>query len=168
MDFSKLTQNEKLAVYGSAAVFLAGIISNWGGLFWLAVLAALATAAIVLLPQAASAIAPIGSKGTVLATLGFVAAGVGIIELLRYVEFFLDTLGRFNTIAFIVALVGAGLMAYAGWQELQKEGGKWRFGATSPTASNEAAPVASEQASSAPAEPTIDESPEIEERRTEA
>jgi len=42
MDLSKLTSNEKLAVYGSAAVVLARLISSWGGLLFLAILAAIA------------------------------------------------------------------------------------------------------------------------------
>jgi hypothetical protein len=140
MDFSKLDQNEKLAIYGSVAVFLAGIISNWGGLFWLAVLAALGMAAVVLLPQLSPSTSLPGSKGTLMATLGIVALAAGVIEILRYVEYFLNTLGRFSTIAFIIALVGAVVMAYAGWMELQKEGGKWVFGASAKPA---AAPTAS-------------------------
>lgn len=130
MDFSKLSQNEKLALYGAIAVFLGGVISNWGGLFWLAVLAAVTVAAVLFLPGLA-----LGSKGTLLATLGIVALGAGLIELLRFLEYFFRTLTDFQTIAFIVALVGAAVMAYAGWMELQREGGKWQFGsATAPTA----------------------------------
>jgi hypothetical protein len=137
MDFSKLSQNEKLALYGAIAVFLGGVISNWGGLFWLAVLAAVTVGALLFLPGLA-----LGSKGTVLATLGIVALGAGVIELLRFLEYFFRTLTDFQTIAFIVALVGAAIMAYAGWMELQKEGGKWQFGSATAPAAPPAAPPA--------------------------
>jgi hypothetical protein len=147
MDFSKLDQNEKMAFGGAVVVFLAGIISNWGGLFWLAVLAALGMAAVILLPQVSPSTTLPGSKGTLMATLGFVAVGTGVIELLRYIGYFLDTLGRLSTIAFGVALAGAVVMALAGWRELQKEGGKWRFGMAGPAA----APAAADGSAPAPA-----------------
>ena len=51
MDLSKLGQHEKLALYSAIVVFLTGLISNWGGLLWLAVLAAIGVVVVVLLPQ---------------------------------------------------------------------------------------------------------------------
>lgn len=139
MDFSKLDQNEKLAVYGAIVVFLAGLISTWGGLLWLAILAAIGMAAVVILPQLAKGTSLPGSKGTLMAALGLVALGAGLIEVLRYLGYIGSTLGSLNTIAFIVAVIGAGVMAYAGWQELQKEGGTWEFGSRTAPASAPAA-----------------------------
>ncbi len=40
----------------------------------------------------------------------------------------METLGSFGTLLFLVALVGSAVMAWAGWQALQSEGGKWQFG----------------------------------------
>lgn len=129
MDFNKLDSNDKMAAIGAVIVFLAGLISNWGGLFWLAVLAAIGMAAVLFLPQLSPSTSLPGSKGTLMATLGFVALGAGVIELLRYLQYVFSYIGAFNTLVFIVALVGAAMMAWAGWQALQAEGGKWQFGA---------------------------------------
>ena len=128
MDLSKLSQNEKLALYGAVAVFLAGIISNWGGLLFLSILAAVGVVVVLLLPQFSPGTSLPGSRGSLLAVLGLIAFGGAAIELLRYLGYTLETLGRFSTLLFIVALIGSAVMAWAGWQELQREGGKWVLG----------------------------------------
>lgn len=157
MDLSKLNQNEKLALYGAIAVFLAGIISNWGGLLFLSILAAVGVAVIVLLPQFSPKTSLPGSRGSLLAVLGLIAFGGAAIELLRYLGFTLETLGRFSTILFIVALIGAAVMAWAGWQELQREGGKWVLGGSGATRTDAAA---APPATPAP-EPMVATEPEV-------
>lgn len=142
MDFSKLDQNERLAVFGSIAVFLAGIISNWGGLLFLSLLAAIVMAIIVFLPQVSPGTSLPGSKGSLMAATGFVAAGGALITLLQWIGFI--TAFGFNSIMFLIALVGSLVMAWAGWQELQAEGGTWRFG--SETTGTAAAPAATTDA----------------------
>jgi hypothetical protein len=132
MDFSKLSQNEKLAVYGSAAVVVAGLISSWGGLLFLSILAALGMLAVVFLPQLSASTALPGSKGTLMAALGIVAAVAAVITALQWLSY-LGVLGSMYTIMFLVALVGSLVMAWAGWQELQSEGGTWRFGSATTT-----------------------------------
>jgi hypothetical protein len=161
MDFSKLDQNEKLAVYGAIAVFLAGLISNWGGLLWLALLAAIGVAVVVFLPQFSKGTALPGSKGSLMAGLGLVALGAALIEVLRYLGYIGSTFGSLSTIMFIVAVIGAAVMAYAGWQELQKEGGKWQFGAGGPASSSATAGAASPAAEppAAPAAPAAEPPP---------
>lgn len=145
MDFSKLSQNEKLALYGAIAVFLAGLISSWGGLLFLSILAALGVAIVLFLPQMSPNSSLPGSRGSLLAALGLIAFAGAAIELLRYLGYTLETLGRFNTILFIVALIGSAIMAWAGWQELQREGGKWVLGAsTASRTDTPAAPAPSE------------------------
>ena len=148
MDFSKLSQNEKLATYGSVAVFLAGLISNWGGLLFLSILAAVGMAAVVFLPQLSAGTSLPGSKGSLMAVLGFVAAGGAVITALQWLGY-LGSFSSLNTITFFVALIGALVMAWAGWQELQSEGGKWILGSggarasasTAAPATTPAAPV---------------------------
>lgn len=154
MDLSKLDQNEKLALYGAIAVFLAGLISFWGGLLWIAILAAIGMVAVIFLPRTSVP----GSRGTLMAALGLVALGAGLIEVLRYAGFIGSTLGSLGTIAFIVAVIGAAVMAYAGWQELKTEGGKWEFGSRTAPASAPAAPGA--QSSAPPADVVEDRSPD--------
>lgn len=130
MDLSKLGQHEKLALYSAIVVFLTGLISNWGGLLWLAVLAAIGVVVVVLLPQLSPSTSLPGSRGSLLAALGIVAAASALIELLRWLGYTLDTLGRLSTLLFLVSLIASVVMAWAGWSELQREGGKWVFGST--------------------------------------
>ena len=128
MDPSKLEQNEKLALYAAIVVFLAGLLSNWGGLLIFSTIAALGVAAVVLLPQVSPGTSLPGSRGSLLAGFGFIALGAAAVELLRYFGETVDTLGRFGTLLFIVTLIGSAIMAWAGWQALQREGGNWQFG----------------------------------------
>lgn len=157
MDLSKLTQNEKLALYGAIAVFLAGLISNWGGLLFLSILAAVGVATVLLLPQFSPSTTLPGSRGSLLAVLGLIAFGGAAIELLRYLGYILESLGRFSTLVFIVAFIGSAVMAWAGWQELQREGGKWVLGNSG--AARTDAPAAAAPATSAP-EPMAATEPE--------
>ncbi len=139
MDFSKLDQNEKLATYGSVAVVLAGLVSNWGGLLFLSILAALAMLAVVFLPQLSPSTSLPGSKGTLMATLGLVAAVGALLTAVQWMSVIGAILGSVGTILFLVAVIGAIVMAWAGWQELQSEGGKWVFGGRTATAGGPAA-----------------------------
>lgn len=140
MDFSKLDQNEKLATYGSVAVVLAGLVSNWGGLLFLSILAAIGMLVVVFLPQLSPSTKLPGSRGTLMATLGIVAALGAVLTALQWLSVLGAILGSFGTILFLVAVVGALLMAWAGWQELQSEGGKWVFGGSSTGSTAAAAP----------------------------
>ena len=149
MDFSKLDQHEKLAIYGSAAVILAGLISNWGGLLFLSILAAIGMLVVIFLPQFSSGTTLPGSKGTLMAVLGLVAAAGAVITALPYLGLLGALLGEFSTILFLIAVIGALVMAWAGWQELQGEGGKWAFGTSHAAASSPAAAPAVER----PADP---------------
>ena len=163
MDFSKLDQNEKLATYGSVAVVLAGLISSWGGLLFLSILAAIGMLVVVFLPQFSPSTTLPGSKGTLMATLGFVAAAGALITALQWLTLLGALLGSFNTILFLVTVVGALVMAWAGWQELQREGGKWVFGASTPSRADAAAappPAAATRSEpEAPAATTVDTAP---------
>ena len=138
MDLSKLSSNEKLAVYGSAAVVLAGLISSWGGLLFLAILAAIGMVVVVFLPQLSASTTLPGTKGTLMAALGIVAAVAAVIAALPGLS--LLGFAPLYTVMLLMAVVGAVVMAWAGWQELQAEGGKWQFGSSAPSASGSSAP----------------------------
>ncbi|MDQ3150099.1 MAG: hypothetical protein M3Q38_09300, partial [Chloroflexota bacterium] len=99
MDISKLGQNEKLAVFGSAAVILAGLISNWGGLLFLSILAAFGMLVVVFLPQFSTGTSLPGSKGSLMAALGILAAAGAVITALQWLGY-LGLLGSLNTIMF--------------------------------------------------------------------
>ena len=159
MNFSTLSSNEKLAVYGSVAVIIGGLIGFYGvGL--LAVLAAIAMLAIVFLPQMSPTTNLPGSKGSLMLLAGGVAAVVLVLSLLVYAGV-LFAFSGFGSILFLVAVVGGVLMAWAGWQEFQSEGGKFQLGssgaasstppASSAPPANSAPPASYEQPSTPPA-----------------
>jgi len=150
MDFSKLSQSEKLAVYGSAAVIIGLIVASAGffgfGLGTLALLAAIAMLVVIFLPQMSAGISLPGSKGSLMLICGGIAAAVLVLTFLSFAGFFGALIGSLNGIMFLVALVGSGVMAWAGWQEFQAEGGKFQVGTASPgsatrTSSTPGAPV---------------------------
>jgi hypothetical protein len=131
VDFNKLTANEKLAVYGSAAVIIAGIVGlGVGGIGLLAVLAAVGMLAIVFLPQFSPNTNLPGSKGSLMLILGGVAAVImllGFLQVAGALGFWFE-LQPVGAIFFLIAVVGALVMAWAGWQEFQAEGGKFVLG----------------------------------------
>jgi hypothetical protein len=143
MDLSKLSSNEKMAVYSSVVLVLAGIISNWGGLMWLSVLAGVAVLAVVLLPQISPSTKLPGSKGSLLVALGGIAAAGAVIELLRYISYFFNTLDDYRTWLFAIAAIAAVYLFWLGWKEFQAEGGKFNLGmaSTAPPAPPAAPPA---------------------------
>jgi hypothetical protein len=143
MRLSPLDQNEKLALLGSVTVLLAGLMSGWGGLVWVAIAAALAMAVVVIVPRVWAAAPLPGSRGTLMATLGVVALAAAAIELSRWISYVFNTLGMQSTLAFLIGIAGVAVMAYAGWNALQSEGGRWRFGTRASRASDATASAGS-------------------------
>lgn len=128
MDFSKLGQNEKLAVYGAAAVIIGGLIGYGYGLTILAVLAAIALLAVVFLPQMSPSTTLPGSHGSLMLLTGGIAGAVMVLALLVSLRF----LGSFDfyDIFFLIAVIGGLVAAWAGWSAFQAEGGKFQLGAS--------------------------------------
>jgi hypothetical protein len=158
MDFSKLGQNEKLAVYGSAALILGGAVGYSYGLTALGMLAAIAMLAIVFLPQFSSGIALPGSRGSLMVAVGGLAGAVMVLALLQAVTGVLFVNTNLRDIFFLVAVAGGVLMAWAGWQEFQAEGGKLQLGSSSTAAAASApaaAPAADDAGVPAPAERAV-------------
>jgi hypothetical protein len=163
MDLSKLSSNVKMAVYSAAVVVLAGVISNWGGLMWLSVLAGIAVLAVVFLPQLSPTTKLPGSMGSLLVSLGAIAAGGAVIEILRYLNYFINTLGDYQTLLFAVALIAALVLLWTGWKEFQAEGGKFQLGASAPSApAAPASPASPPPASPPPAAPAAPSQPPAE------
>jgi hypothetical protein len=144
------SKSDRLALSAAIIVFLAGLISNWGGLLFLSILAAAGVAVVVFLPQLVPTATLPGSRGSLLAALGIVGFAAAALELLRLIGYTLDTLGRLGTLLFLMALIASAAMAWAGWQALQRDGGKWQFGTSQPAA---AAAVAGETAATSASEP---------------
>ncbi len=131
MDFNKLSSNEKLAVYGSVATLVGGIIGGTvSALGWLAFLAAIAMLVVVFLPQFSPSTTLPGSKGSIMLIIGGVAAVVMVLGLLTI----LGLLGYYfqysalNATFFLIGVVGGVVMGWAGWQAFQAEGGKFQIG----------------------------------------
>jgi hypothetical protein len=154
MDFSKLSQNDKLAMYGAAAVIVGGLVGyGAGGFGILAVAAAVGMLVVVFLPQLSPSTNLPGSKGSLMAALGGIAAVVlvlGLLSLLTALGFMLS-FAPIATIFYLIAVGGGVLMAWAGWQEFQREGGKWQFGTGAAAGSGTAGSADSSAATDAPA-----------------
>jgi len=155
MDFSKLGQNEKLAVYGSAALIIGGAVGYSYGLTALGMLAAIVMLAVVFLPQLASGVTLPGSRGSLMVAVGGVAGAVMALALLQAVAGVLFVNFGLRDVFFLVAAAGGLLMAWAGWQEFQAEGGKFQLGSSASAAATSApaAQPAADAGAPAPVEP---------------
>jgi len=144
MDFSKLSANEKLAVYGSVATIIGGLVGGLSGIIWLSILAAFGVLAVLFVPMMASNIAMPGSKGSLLVALGGIAGAAAVLGLLTIIadigSWF--EIAAVRTIFFLIAVAGSLLMAWIGWQTFQAEGGKFNLGMASPPAAPPPAPPA--------------------------
>jgi len=149
MDFSKLSSNDKLAVYGAAATIVGAIAGySYGGIGLLAVLAAIGMLAIVFLPQLSPSTRLPGSKGSLMLIAGGLAGALMALALLSALSILFINFG-IGDILFLIAVAGGLLMAWAGWQAFQAEGGKFTVGMAGGPAA----------ASSAPAEPAAPAAP---------
>ena len=135
MDLSKLSANERLAVFAGAIVVVSGVISlinNWGTLMLVALLAG----AVVL----GGLLIPVLSPGTNLpAPRGLVMLGGGVVAAVSYVVTAIDWLGwiganiaSFDAIQFIIGLAASLVLAWTGWRAYQESG---RMGSTAPPTS---------------------------------
>jgi hypothetical protein len=163
MDFSKLSQNEKLAVYGAIASVVGPILATAGfgfGVGFFTLLLALAMLAIVFLPQWSPQTTLPGSKGSLMVIVGGIAAlsaAFALIGSIGYLSAFGSNI--VFVIGWLIGIAGGLLMGWAGWQEFQAEGGKLQIGtpasgttATSATTADRApADPAPAPAGSAPA-----------------
>jgi len=133
MDFSKLSSNEKLAVYGAVAAIVGSFISLSTGTGSLGLLSGIVMLVIIFLPQFSPATKLPGSKGSLMVVVGGLAALFALLALLAWLPY----LGLFGGIfiGLLVSIAGGLLMGWAGWQEFQAEGGKFNLGMSSSSAS---------------------------------
>ncbi len=156
MDLSKLSASQKLAVYGAVATVIGAVVAassypgHWG-VTWLGAILALAMLAVIFLPQMSPGTKLPGSKGSLMVVVGGVAALLMAYVLLSTFSF---TFEDFDvpSLLFLIAVAGALVMGWAGWQAFQAEGGKFQMGSSgaSPAAQ---APMAPPQAAPPPAAP---------------
>jgi hypothetical protein len=118
---------------------------SYGGIGLLAVLAAIGMLAIVFLPQLSPSTRLPGSKGSLMLIAGGIAGALMALAFLGALGILFINFGIYD-ILFLIAVAGGLLMAWAGWQAFQAEGGKFTIG----MAGSAAPPAAA--APSAPAE----------------
>jgi hypothetical protein len=160
MDLSKLSASEKLAVYGAVATVIGSVVAassypgHWG-VTWLGAILGLAMLAIVFLPQMSPGTKLPGKKGTLMVAVGGVAALLMAYVLLSTFSFTFEGFDV-SSLLFLVAVAGALVMGWAGWQAFQAEGGKLQVGspaATPGAASPPPSPAAPPPAAPPPAAP---------------
>lgn len=156
MDFSKLSSNDKLAVYGAVAAIVGAVLSfGGGGTFTL--LTGVAMLIIVFLPQFSPNTTLPGSKGSLMLIVGGVAGIAALLSLLAILSFFGAVgavYGGTWLIGLLLSTAGGLLMGWASWKEFQAEGGKFNLGAASAPPAPPAAPPAPPAPPAAPmAEP---------------
>jgi hypothetical protein len=131
MNFSKLSYFEKVAAVAAVVVVITALISlanDWGILMAISLLAGLGALLVLFLPQMAPTTALPGSKGSLLVATGVVATVVTAVVAVSWIGWIGDHLATFDTLQFLLGLVAAVVLAWAGWQVLRAEGGKLMFG----------------------------------------
>lgn len=152
MDFSKLTGNEKLMVYGAVAAVIGGIVGGISGVIWISVLAGLALLVVLFLPQLSPQTSLPGSRGSLLVAIGgvgAVAAALAFLIVLVDIGFWFE-FAAVRTIFFLIGVAGALLVGWIAWQEFQAEGGKFQLGAATTGPAPSAPPAAAPPAAAAP------------------
>jgi hypothetical protein len=132
MEMSKLSAPERLAFYSAVATVVGATVAaasyprHWG-LTWLAALLGVAMLAIVFLPQVSPTTKLPGNKGSQMLVVGGVA---GLLMAIVFLTTFTFTFEGFDlqSLLFLVAVAGALVMARAGWQAFQADGGKFDIG----------------------------------------
>lgn len=155
MNFSKLDQNEKLAVYGAIASIVGPIVAAVGygfGVGWLTFILAIAMLAIIFLPQISPQTQLPGSKGSLMVLVGGIA---GVSSLLALLTGFglLAFFGGIGLIGWLIEIAGGLVMGWAGWQAFQAEGGKFQLGMPAASAASAPPPAATTEPPPAPMAP---------------
>lgn len=132
MNLSKLSGSEKLAVYGAVATVIGGVVAassypgHWG-VAWLGAILGLAMLVIVFLPQMSPTTKLPGRKGSLMVVVGVIAALLMAYLLLTTFRFTFEGFDV-SSLLFLIAVAGAIVMGWAGWQAFQSEGGKFEIG----------------------------------------
>jgi len=124
MDFSKLNQSDRMVLVAGVVVAITGIISlsnDWGILMAVSMLAGLAAIGVVLQPQLAPAMKLPATKGLSILALGAVATIVSGLTALDWFGWILEHIASFDALQFMVGLIAAIVILYAGWMLYQAE-----------------------------------------------
>jgi len=133
MDFSKLSSNDKLAVYGAVAAIIGAFLS-FGGAGSFGILTSIAMLVIIFLPQLSPSTTLPGSKGSLMMIVGGVSALSAVLALFALLSVFSAIGGLYGgtwIIGLVLSVAGGLLMGWASWQTFQAEGGKFNIGMAS-------------------------------------
>lgn len=128
---------EQFALGGSVMVLILGLITqaSWGSLVLLGVLAALVALVVILQPRFMPGARLPGTRGSLLAAAGGLAAVAAILVTLSEFGWILGHLIDVDTWLFALFVIGALGMAWGGWLILKAEGGRFRIGSPGGSAS---------------------------------
>jgi hypothetical protein len=118
MNFSALSQNDRIALVAGAVVAISGLLSifyDWGAIMLISVLAGLLAMAAVAWPTILQSLRISGSKGSLLVIAGVGATLTHVLRGLDAVAWLLDHLASLDALQFIVGIVAAIALLYAGY-----------------------------------------------------
>lgn len=125
--FSALNANDRMAAIAAVIVVITGVISvanSWGVLMFLPILAGAGVLFIVFQSRVAPTAKLPMTRGTLLLGLGAIAALVWAVVFFQYLGYILTPpILIFDSIQFVIGLVAAFVMAFAGWRAYQAEKG---------------------------------------------
>jgi hypothetical protein len=135
MDFSKLSQNDKMALGAGAVVAITGLISvanNWGIFMVLSLLAGLLAVFVIVQPQVAPATRLPATKGVLLLAAGGIAVIASGLTAIDWMGWILEHIASFDTLQFVIGLIAAIVLAWIGWTAYNAERGKAPAAAATP------------------------------------
>jgi hypothetical protein len=124
MDFSKLSQNDRLTLGAGAVVVVTALLSlsnGWGALMVLSLAAGAGAIGLVLQPFFAPAVTLPLPKATALLGLGAVATVATGLSGLNWLGWILEHVARFDTIQFLAGFAAAVVLLVIGFQAFQSE-----------------------------------------------
>jgi hypothetical protein len=124
--FSALSANDRLAAMAAIIVAVTGIVSlfwRWGALMFVPTLAALAVLFIIFQARLAPNVKLPMTRGVLLLGLGGIAALVWLLVMFQWLDYITDNLATIDTIQFLVGLVAAVVLAFAGWRAYLADSG---------------------------------------------
>ncbi len=126
MNFSALSQNDRIALVAGAVVAIAGLLSiyfDWGWVMLISVFAGLLAVVAIVQPSMLGSLQITGSKGAVLYVAGLGAALLNVLRGVDALEWLLDNLATVDALQFIAGIVAAIVLLYAGWVAYRGESG---------------------------------------------
>ncbi|HET9347004.1 MAG TPA: hypothetical protein VFO05_15025 [Candidatus Limnocylindrales bacterium] len=124
MDFSKLSQNDRITLGAGAVVFVTALLSisnDWGALMFLSLAAGAGAIAVILQPIVSPATALPVTKGQALLGLGGTAAVATGLSGLNWLGWIVEHLASFDTIQFMTGFAAAVVLLYLSYTAFKAE-----------------------------------------------